>query len=494
LRFIAWLRKKYETIESLNQAWQTQRWSRRLSSFEEVDLPLADGPGPSERFLDLHLFWSDTTVSLLEELDKDRQQIIPDKPAISNLWDTSSRKGFDYLSTYKSYVSYGAEGFYPGDPVSGSFGAVMVKGDLKTPIWFNEFTAGGGGFYGTPGRSRMYAYLGLLLGSQATLAWTFNSHSGGEEQALFGLIDHDNTPSWKLAEFAHIASDFKRLQALGFPRDVHPEVAIAYSFDSFVDSHPNGPSSTTLQYFKYPYTDQAQGAFAPLFRDNTDTSIINVGHADLHSYKLVVVPADFVMDPASAAALRAYVREGGTVLMTAFSAKVDEHGNWFDTPLPGLLNDVFGIKVNAFYEPAEPVSYELDDKVVKTDVRFYEVPERSTAKTLAYFKGLMTEVPAITINQFGKGQAIYVAMPSSERVMQPIVDHLIESLGIDHGPKTPRGVYARTVEGRTLYVNTETVPQTVTLPGSFHLTLSGGDGHDKLQLEPFGVELVEDRR
>ena len=64
-------------------------------------------------------------------------------PSISNLWDTASRRGFDYLASYKSYVSYDAEGFYPGDPISGAFGALMTKGDLATPIWFNEFTAGG---------------------------------------------------------------------------------------------------------------------------------------------------------------------------------------------------------------------------------------------------------------------------------------------------------------------------------------------------------------
>ncbi len=130
LRFIAWLEKKYGTIAELNKAWATQRWSRRLNTFEDIDLPLADGPGPSERYLDLHRYWSDVTVARLEELEAIRQRNMPDTPSISNLWDTASRRGFDYLSTYKSYVSYGAEGFYPGDPVSGAFGALMTKGPL----------------------------------------------------------------------------------------------------------------------------------------------------------------------------------------------------------------------------------------------------------------------------------------------------------------------------------------------------------------------------
>jgi beta-galactosidase len=489
--FIAWLRKKYGTINALNHAWATQRWSRRLVSFDDVDMPLADGPGPSERFLDLHRFWSDETVSLLEVLDEDRRHIMPDIPAISNLWDTSARRGFDYLSTYKSYVSYGAEGFYPGDPVSASLGALEVKGDLPRPIWFNEFTAGGGGFYGTPGRSRMYAYLGLLLGSQATVAWTFNSQLGGEEQALFGLIDHDNTPSWKLGEFAHIAADFRRLEKLGFPRYTQPQIAIAYSFDSFFDSHPNGPSSTTLQYFKYPYNEQVQGAFEPLFRDNVDVNVINVGHAELSPYNLVIVPADFVMDQASAAALRAYVSAGGTVVMTAFSAKVDEHGNWFDTPLPGRLSDVFGLKTNAFYETPAALSYQLDGTTYQTDARFYEVLEPSTATVLAGFSGMGIHAPAITVNHFGKGKAIYVGMPSTASVMGPILNYLLRSEGLKHGPDSPDGVYARIVEGRTLYVNSTTARQKVNVPGSWRESLNGKLVHDTLELEPYEAELLE---
>jgi beta-galactosidase len=104
---------------------------------------------------------------------------------------------------------------------------------------------------------------------------------------------------------------------------------------------------------------------------------------------------------------------------------------------------------------------------------------------------LNSDVPAITINQFGKGQALYIAMPSSEMVMQPIVEHLITSLGINRGPETPPGVYARKVDGRTLYVNSTSLERSVTVPGSFHGTLSGSDAQGVLVLKPYEVELVE---
>lgn len=96
-RFIAWLKKKYGTVEELNKAWATQRWSRRLSSFDDVDLPFASGPGPSERYLDLHRFWSDVTIARLQELDVIRRRYMPETPSISNLWDNAPRRGFDYL-------------------------------------------------------------------------------------------------------------------------------------------------------------------------------------------------------------------------------------------------------------------------------------------------------------------------------------------------------------------------------------------------------------
>lgn len=492
-RFIGWLKQKYGSIEVLNKAWATQRWSRRLNSFDDVVLPLKDGPGPSERYLDLHRYWSDVTVSRLMELEAVRRKYMPGIPTISNLWDTAWRKPFDYLSTYKNYVSFGAEGFYPGGAIDGSFQSLMTKGALPTPTWLNEFSAGGGGWYGDPGRSRMLANVALLIGTQGILAWTFNSHAGGEEQALFGLVDHDGKPSWKVQEWGQIASQFKLLSKYGFPRRYEPPVAISYAFDSAIASAPNGPSNTTRQYFKTGYQDQVQAAFEPLYRKNIDAAIINIGRERLAAYRLVVIPALYVMDEASAKAIRDYVGAGGTVLMTGYSAKENEHAQWFETPLPGKLNDVFGLRTAAFYRNDSGVNFSLDGKAGSTKAAYYEILEPSTAEVLGHITNhyLPEPAPFLTVNKYGRGKAFYLATESSVSAVGAALEVVKRAAGVPDGPATPEGVFARVVEGRTFYINTNYSDVTFPISGTRKGLISNKTFRGELTLPQRGADLVE---
>ncbi|SFR80136.1 beta-galactosidase [Mitsuaria sp. PDC51] len=488
-RFVAWLKQRYGSLEALNKAWATQRWSRRIGQWDEVRLPYADGPGPAERYLDLRRFWSDLTLATLDDLEAVRRKNLPDKPVLSNYWDWSGRKGFDFLGSYRRHTTYGAMGFYAGDAINGGWEATMIKGGMSTPTWFNEFAAGGGGSYGSKGWSRMWAHFVLLMGGQAALAWTFNSHLGGEEQALMGLIDHDDRPSWKLAEWAAIAADYAKLEKLGFPRRVEPQVAIAYSFENVHATSPNGPSNTVRQYIKTPYLKQAQGAFEPLLKDNVDVAIIKLSYEDLSRYRLIILPGMYLLDQASTEAVRQFVAGGGTVVMTAQSAKVGDNNQWHSTPLPGQLTDVFGLRTNEFYDAAGTLT--LGGEEIKGTVEHYEVLEPSSAQVLARFTNLEGTPPAITVNRFGKGSAYYVATPAQPQIMRPLLRQLRAELGIAAGPKTPDGVFARAVDGRVLYVNTNNAPVDVAIDGAMHGVLSGKRFDGTLRLEARGADLLE---
>jgi beta-galactosidase len=245
------------------------------------------------------------------------------------------------------------------------------------------------------------------------------------------------------------------------------------------------------EYFKGNYDDQVRAAFQPLFRDNIDAAVIDIGHDPIAGYKLVVLSSAYVMDAQTAQAVRSYVANGGTVIMTGYSAKVDETGKWFETPLPGRLADVFGLRTNEFYRSEQPLRFMFDGAMRTGTDNYYEVLELSTARPLAMFENTPKPSPAISINKYGKGQAIYLATAAQPGFIEPLVRSLYGSLGIERGPETPEGVAARVVEGRTLYVNTNNAPATVALPGTrtgllTHRTYSG-----TLELPAYGVELVQ---
>jgi beta-galactosidase len=133
--------------------------------------------------------------------------------------------------------------------------------------------------------------------------------------------------------------------------------------------------------------------------------------------------------------------------------------------------------------------FQLGGESVKSNIRYYEVLEPQTAQTLATFSNIEGHPPAVTVNRFGKGQAIYLAAPAQSSLIGPIVHSL--SLGIHPGPKTPEGVYARLVNGRTLYVNTTDQEKDfpIGMKGNGILSHQSYDG--EMKLGPYQVDLVE---
>ena len=110
---------------------------------------------------------------------------------------------------------------------------------------------------------------------------------------------------------------------------------------------------------------------------------------------------------------------------------------------------------------------------------------------MATFTNTPEKSPAITVNNFGKGRAIYVAVPAQMAVLAPLVRGLYAGLGIEKGPETPSGVYARVVEGRTLYVNTTGEEAIVPIRGSKHGIIRGTSYEGVVRLKPYDAELVE---
>ena len=512
-RYVSWLKAKYETVDKLNQAWATQRWSRKLSSFDDVVLPVSGHvKGAPERMLDMWRFYSDEVLDYMQGLSNIVKRLAPSAREATNHWSESTQYGFDYLKKYRDIIDLPGIGFYPGtnpEDRKALIGACFFMnhriGELDQPIWCLEFQTGDLGGYGPPRQvMRMYAYLSLVYRSQAICAWTWRSMLGGEEQYWFGLLDHDGIPGWKYEEFKQIAEQLQNMQEHGFPRRTQPEIAIAYSYESLKVMDDN------KGHYKTAYTAQVLEAYEALMEANVDCNIVNLRDMK-HSYKLLIVPGHTVMDQASAATIRSFVANGGTVVMTAYSAIVNENNQVFDTTRPGGLSDVFGIRIGSFMRTRSHTSIvnaggleksELDlerEKPIimlggneyQPNIDYYEILEPHTAETIAEFVNTLDKSPVVTRNRYGEGEAIYVAIPANADFLGHLLADLYTSLGIKTGPSAPKGVVARQLDtGATIYVNTTSTKQHLKLDKPVFGLLSGERYECALVLEGYEVEIL----
>ena len=137
---------------------------------------------------------------------------------------------------------------------------------------------------------------------------------------------------------------------------------------------------------------------------------------------------------------------------------------------------------------------DLDGKPFSANSRRYEVLEPSTATVLARFTNIPDHSPAITINKFGRGNALYLATESNPSTIGAVLERVLHLAGIQAGPSTPEGVYARSVDGRTLYVNTTEESKTVPIKGSNHGILTNKNYEGAMVLDPLASDLVPDEK
>lgn len=508
-RFQNWLKKKYKTTERLNRAWATQRWSRRLSSFEDVELPVNEmGRGAPESWLDMRRFYSDGIAEYLIKLHDVIKENAPGTPISGNLFSNHEALGFDYLKHCDRFMEYPAMGFYPqydmeADKLQNCIStAKEYMNEAGRPIWFLEFQTGRDGvFCGPKGYLHMLMMLGILNRAQMILGWTWRSMYGGEEQYHHGILGHDGLPTPNYEEIKKASADMQKLSRYGFPWVPAPEIGVAVSSESgWVADYQKGQ----FRQRKKACVAQVQKAF---WRMQREYNVVNLRNLK-KKYRLLIVPGHILMDPESAAAIRSYVENGGTAIMTGYSATVDENGQVYTTPRPGALSDVFGVRVAGFYRTDMPGFFSEGCEVKKVDgkerellqvkrndekltinIDYYEYLELNGASAWAEYEG--KGMPAVTANRYGKGMAFYMAAETNALFLEWLVEKLAEELELTPALKVPDGIQARKIaEHQYFYVNTTNRRVEVPLEEAGRGVLCGKEYGEVLTLEGYESELV----
>jgi len=266
-----------------------------------------------------------------------------------------------------------------------------------------------------PGEIRKFTYQAISRGMKGNLYFRWRTIPFGQEQFCHGIFNHDNRITRKYEEVKKIGKELSDFGEKIMDTDFRAEVAILYSYNSRWSTELD-TSHINTTFFNSTYIEEIYATYKGLWVYHVPTDIINPDH-DFHDYKVLYVPFGYFMDKSLASKLTNYVKEGGMLIATARLAVKDEFNRVFTEPLPGLVQDVFGITVEDFGRVEENENREivlnsaspfLPNRRFKS-TGWIEILQATKAKIIGNHSGDWTDgKPAAAINKYGKGKAIYI--------------------------------------------------------------------------------------
>lgn len=346
--FRAWIERRYETLDGLNDAWGTSFWSGQYRSWDEIELPRRSSTVQSPSLLLAHRrFASHQVVAGLAEQRAIVAAASPGRDILVNLyWDDTfvdaravhEAGGVAAIDAYPHGVE-GPEAYaYLLDLARGSAGPAgraWVMEQQPGPINWTALNPPV-----PPGQVRLWGWQAALHGIESSLFFSWRPTRSGQEQYHSGLLRHDGSPDRGLVEAGQLARELSVVErsmpaVLKRPR---AQVAILHAYeDSWaieIDPHQAGLTHRSL----------IQPVHAAVHRLGLDADVLGP-RDDLTGYRVIVAPALHLMSPARVERLREAMAAGALVILGPRSLVKDLDDCWLEEPLPGGLASTLGARV-----------------------------------------------------------------------------------------------------------------------------------------------------
>jgi beta-galactosidase len=435
-RFRQWLKRKYHTLDKLNEAW-----GRHYLNWSEVSAPRYSTILSYTDFIDWKLFLyaklaGDMRLKYNAIRRVDSTHVITAHASPPSILatpmsgkdaanDFQRARQLDYygLSMYPKHnnhkynwsswilelepdFSYSANiqhgGFYVGELQAGQ-GTVGLK--IGDPI--------------KPSDEREWIWTAIAAGAKAINIYAYYPMSTGYESGGYGLINLDGTLTKRAKEAGDIAKVVRKHGKL-FENSppIKAQIALLYNpLSQMIGGYNNvGTGISGL------HSQALIGYYRYFNKHNIPVTFIDkkaLTKANISQYKLIIAPYSLMFTKKAAKGLKNYVRKGGHVVGEARMGWNNKQGD-ASKRIPGLgLAKMFGVQ-EAKITKRKKFSMKVTDtksaitkglgKDTLTGALFAESlkpfpNDNHKAKVLAAFDD---GTPAITSTQYGKGKALYI--------------------------------------------------------------------------------------
>lgn len=364
--FRIWLRKKYGTIEKLNQVWE-----RTYSDFSQIHyehhkwmsiMPKADYV--AFRKAAIGIFLQDW-CSALREADSIHPLIADNIHSQATLQGNYARPQDDY--DLKNHVDEIGISFYPKG-VGGVFepaqrhqifsayadaaqGDGFLISEMQTHIQalFNPTTAV------RPYELKQWCYEAYCAGAKALIYWMWRPFTKGLQTAGRGLVDHRDRKTERFDMAKQIGEVFTKI---GPAAPATGDVGVVYDplCEDFQYLFTEAYSVDQQIYLKSVY-----GAYKAMFDLGISCDMTRL--EEIEKYRAVILPNQIALSAAQGQIIRRYVENGGICIVDGRFALVSEESMLYKTLPGGSVYDLCG-------QDLEDIDYEkltvlLDDDSVQ---------------------------------------------------------------------------------------------------------------------------------
>lgn len=456
IAFRRFLKKKYGTLEALNDAWGTSFWNQTYTGWGEVDVPrkTANDTVNPHRLLDYYRFVSDSVCSFAKlQADILKKYIKPEdfittNGIFGNLDNHRLREESLDFMTYDSYpnFAYCLDMYEEEDLLKDrKWSRNLTEVRAISPIFgIMEQQSGANGWTNRmeaptprPGQMTLWTMQSIAHGADFVSYFRWRTCTIGTEIYWHGILDYSGRENLRLREVKDIAGKLEKLQEVAGSR-FRARVGILKDYDNIwdaqqdvwharVDRKSQSALFTALQLQHVPVdfvylpceesSVKAAGALpaVDMPEENLSPERLSAGPLSVENllqYEVLFYPHAVMLTKERMMLLENYVAAGGKLVMGCRTGYKDLQGRCVMDCLPGQAAKLTGTDIPeySFVAPDDgKVMIDWDGEKAEAAV-FNDLlaPVGAQAEVLAVYDGSYYQgTPALICNSFGKGKAYY---------------------------------------------------------------------------------------
>lgn len=502
--FREWMKERYHNdVDELNDRWWNGFWSHDLNDFSQINPPTDRGENHVTALkLNWKRFVSDSHISFFENEIAPLREITSDIPVTTNFMRMCTAMDYQKFAKHLDIVSWDNypdwQEFSPAEVGTECAFVHDVFRSMKDgkPFFMMESTPSIVNWKGVNkippvGTHALTSVQAVAYGADSVQYFQWRKSRGSHEKYHGAVVDHVGTEHTRVfGDVTALGKDLEKLSDVVGTRSTS-RIAVVCDWENM----------WATEYFcgynnrHRDYVEECRKWYTPFCKRGIPVDMISL-NSDFSKYDLIIAPFLYMIKDDSEEKIAEYVTSGGSFVMTYLSAAVDTDDRVFLGGLPaGKLKDVFGVWAEE--TDSIPENYErsanFNGKSYKVD-HVCDVIHARGAKVLgSYETDFYAGQPSVTVNDFGKGKAYYVAFRNDNDFADDFCAMLIPELGLmpDADFDIPKDVLIRK-RGELLFImNFSEEEKTVTPDKTYTDVISGETIGTEFTVKSMGYRILK---